>query len=72
MKVVTLHHQDRTLPPATPDLSPGDNPQAGPHSAGIAKRFSALAQLGSGDQAELGPLTGVKLTHYGHSRHSRC
>jgi len=60
MKVVTLHHQDRTLPPATPDLSPGDNPQARPHSAGIAKRFSALAPLGSGEQVEVGLLTGAK------------
>jgi hypothetical protein len=44
---VTLHHQDRTLSPATPDLLPGDNPQAGPHSANIAKRFSALALRGN-------------------------
>src|SRR5207302_1810039 len=43
MRLTTPRSSRQAISPATHDLSSGDNAQDEPQSAGIAKRFSALA-----------------------------
>ena len=59
---MTLHHQDRALPPL-PTISPlGISTQDEPHLSAIAQRFSALAHLRPRATSALALLLGAKRT----------